>query len=138
MIYFLQNIQTGTLYQEEIFIKILAKYSDFANIFSFWWIRELSKNTSINEHAIELEKVKQPLYRTIYSLRLVELEILKAYIKTHLRTKFIWLFKSSAAAPIFFNKKPHGSFCLCINYKIRPQYSHNQELILFTLEWKVA
>ena len=40
-------------------------------------------------HAIELEKGKQPSFGLIYSLRPVELEILKTYIKTNLANSFI-------------------------------------------------
>ena len=50
---------------------------------------ELPENTGINEHAIELIEGKQPPYALMYSLGLVELETLKAYIETHLKTGFI-------------------------------------------------
>ncbi len=78
---------------------------------------ELPENTKTNEHVIELIDGKQPLYGPIYALNPLELETLKAYIKTHLKTGFIWPFKSPAGAPIFFNKKPDGSFYLCVNYQ---------------------
>lgn len=41
---------------------------------------------------------------------------MKAYIKTHLKTKFIRLFKSSAGTPLLFDKKPDGSLHLCVDY----------------------
>lgn len=66
---------------------------------------EFPENTGINEYAIKLENDKQPLYIPIYSLRLVELKILKTYIATHLKTEFILLSKSPAGALIFFDKK---------------------------------
>ena len=72
--------------------------------------------TDLNEHAIELEGDKQPCYRPIYSLGLVELEPLKAYIKIHLKTGFIWPSKSPAGALILFDKKPDGSLRLCVDY----------------------
>ena len=50
---------------------------------------KLPRNTSINEYAIELQDGKQPPYGLIYSLGLVELETLKTYIETHLKTGFI-------------------------------------------------
>ncbi len=50
---------------------------------------ELPENISINKYTIELVKGKQPPYGPIYALSPVELETLKAYIKTHLKTKFI-------------------------------------------------
>ena len=70
---------------------------------------ELSKNIGINEHAIELVKDKQPPYGPIYSLGSMQLETLKAYIETHLKTGFIWPFKSPVGSPILFDKKPEGS-----------------------------
>ncbi len=77
---------------------------------------KLPENTRINEHAIELIEEKQPPYGPIYALSPVELETLKAYIKTHLKTGFIWPFKSPADAPILFDKKLDGSLHLCVNY----------------------
>ena len=71
----------------------------------------------MNKYAIELEKGKQLLFGLIYSLRLVKLKILKTYIKINLTNNFIWPSKSLARAPILFNKKPDGSFHLCVNYQ---------------------
>ena len=50
---------------------------------------ELSKNTRINKHTLGFKKGKQLLFGLIYSLKLVELEILKIYIKTNLANNFI-------------------------------------------------
>lgn len=47
------------------------------------------ENTSVNKYAIELIKGKYSLYRTIYSLSLVKLEVLNTYIETYLNTRFI-------------------------------------------------
>ncbi len=52
-----------------------------------------------------------------YALSPVELETLKTYIETHLKTGFIWPSKSPAGAPILFDKKPDGSFYLCVDYR---------------------
>ncbi len=46
----------------------------------------------------------------------MELETLKTYIETHLKTGFIWPFKSPAGALILFDKKPDGSLRLCVDY----------------------
>lgn len=70
----------------------------------------------MNEHAIDLIDGKQPFYGPIYTLSPVELETLKIYIETHFKTGFISLFKFPATALIPFDKKPNGSFCLCIKY----------------------
>ena len=47
----------------------------------------------------------------------MELETLKTYIKTHLKTGLIQPSKSPAGAPILFNKKPDDSLWLSINYQ---------------------
>lgn len=49
---------------------------------------------------------KQLSYGPIYILSQVELEVLKAYIKTHIKTGFIWRSKSLAIVLILFDKKP--------------------------------
>lgn len=50
---------------------------------------ELLYYTKINDHTIKLEKSTQLLFGPIYSLKLVELKILKTYIKTSLANGFI-------------------------------------------------
>ena len=97
-------------------VRIPDKYSDFANVFSDKKTLMLPELTKLNEHAIHLENDKQPSYGPIYSLTPVELETLKTYIETHLKTGFIWPSKSPTGAPIFFNKKPDSRFCLCVDY----------------------
>ena len=93
------------------------KYSDYSNVFSAENAAELPENTGINEHAIELEEGKQPLFGPIYNLRPVELETLKTYIETNLANGFIRLSKSPAGAPILFDRKPDGSLRLCVDYR---------------------
>ncbi len=46
----------------------------------------------------------------------MELETLKAYIETHLKTRLIWPSKSPTNASIFFDKKPNYSFRLYMDY----------------------
>ena len=97
-------------------VKIPGKYSDFTDVFSVEKDLVLPERTKLNEQAIDLENGKQPPYEPIYSLGLVELETLKTYIKTHLKTGFIWPSKSSAGTVILFDKKPNGIFCLFVDY----------------------
>ena len=106
--------QISSLLTEKV--KIPDKYSDFTNVFSKEKALVLPEHTELNKHAINLENGKQPPYGPIYSLGPVELKTLKIYIKTHLKIGFIWPFKSLAGAPILFNKKPDGSFRLCVDY----------------------
>ena len=81
--------QVRTLLFDKAVIKILAEYSNYSNIFSIENIAKLLKNTGINEYTIKLKKNKQLLFNPIYSLGLVDLEILKTYIKTNLANSFI-------------------------------------------------
>ena len=64
---------------------------------------ELLEYIGINDHAIELKKRKQLPIRAIYSLRQMELKILKTYIKANLANGFIRLSKSSARVSILFD-----------------------------------
>ena len=70
----------------------------------------------MNEYAIKLEKGKQPSFGLIYSLRLVELEILKTYIEINLANGFIQPSKSPTGASILFDRKSDGSLCLYVDY----------------------
>ena len=70
----------------------------------------------MNKHVIELEKNKQPFFGPIYSLGPIELETLKIYIETNLANGFIWLSKSSAGAPILFDRKPDRNLRLYVDY----------------------
>lgn len=72
--------------------------------------------TRTNEQTIELIKKKLSPYSPIYSLNQVELEILKTFIDTYLKTGFNCLSKSPLGAPILFDQKSERSFRLSINY----------------------
>ena len=98
-------------------ISVLKKYLDFADIFFEKLVEVLPEWIKLNKHVIELQKSKQPLYSPIYSLSLIELEILKTYIKINLANGFIQLSKSLARALVFFIQKPDGSLRLYINYQ---------------------
>ena len=88
-IHLLQAAHIAALKQDQAPIKVPPKYTDYSDVFFFDMAMELSKNTSINKDAIELQDGKQPPYMLIYSLRQVELKTLKTYIETHLITRFI-------------------------------------------------
>ena len=77
-VYSKKQAQVGVLLFDKAFTKVPAEYSNYSNIFSVENVAELLENTGIYEHTIKLEKNdKHPLFGPIYSLRLVELEILK-------------------------------------------------------------
>ena len=114
LIHSTKEAKIALLVAEEV--KIPTKYSDFLDV--FWkekaWI--LLNATKLNQHTIELQDNQKPFYRLIYSLSLVELEILKIYIETNFTNKFIGPSKSVLVTFILFVKKPDGSFRLYIDY----------------------
>ena len=52
--YLSKAAQIAALKQDKVSTKVLFKYTDYADIFSFVLAIELPKNTGINKHAIEL------------------------------------------------------------------------------------
>ena len=98
-------------------VKIPDKYLDFADILSEKKALVLSECIDLNKHSNKLEDGKQLSYGRIYSVRLMELETLKTYIETHLKTGFIQPSKSPASTPILSDKKPDGSLCLCMDHR---------------------
>ena len=112
-------------------VKILDKYSDFANVFSEKKALVLLEHIKLNEYAMNLEDGKELSYGPIYNLGPMELETLKTYIKTPLKTGFIWSFKFPVGAFILFDKKPDGSLCLCVDYQGLNNFTiKNQYLLL--------
>ena len=109
-----QKAQIALLVAKQV--KILTKYSDFADVFSKKKALILPKITKLNQHAIELQKSQQPFYWSIYNLGPVELKRLKTYIKTNLTNSFIQPLKPPTDALILFIRKSDGSLCLCIDY----------------------
>ena len=111
------GIQVGALLFCEAPTEVPAEYSNYSDVFLTENAAEPPENTGMNEHTIELEEDKQPLFGPIYSLGPIELEILKTYIKTNLANGFIRPSKSPAGAPILFDRKPDGSLRLCVDYR---------------------
>ena len=104
--HFKKQTQVGILLFNKVLTEVLAKYSDYSNVFLVENVAKLLENTRINEHAIKLKRDKQLLFSPIYNLKLVKLKILKTYIKTNLANGFIWFFRSLGRA-IFFLIESH-------------------------------
>ena len=115
-IHLLKKAQIAHLKANGTPTKIPSKYADFADILSPKLTVELLKHMRINDHAIKFVNDWQLLYGPIYSLGLMKLEILMAYIKNNLAIGFIRPSKSPAKAFILYNKKLNGSLRLCIGY----------------------
>ena len=78
----------ASLIAKEASTEIFIEYANFTDIFLPDFAAKLSKYIEINNHAIKLVVGQQLFYGPIYSLEPIELEILKAYIKTNLVNKF--------------------------------------------------
>ena len=107
----------AALQQDKAPTKIPSEYDYYADVFSLDLAIELCENTDINKYVIKLVEGKQPSYSPIFSLGPMELERLKAYIETYLKTLFIRPSKSRLSAPIIFDKKLNGSLCLYVDYR---------------------
>ena len=83
--YLYYKVQVALLTNTEI----SAKYSNILYIFSSDSAVELPEYTKIYHHLIDLLEDKQPPYGLIYNLELVELEMLKTYIKANLASSLI-------------------------------------------------
>ena len=113
-IHLARKAQLALLLTEKVTMPV--EYLDFANVFLEKSVNIFLERTKANKHGIDLEEGEQPLYRPIYSLGPVELEIFKTHIKTNPANGFIQILKSPADASILFGCKPDGSLCLYINY----------------------
>ena len=94
---------------------ILAKFSNFADLFSEKSANIFLEQIRVNQYAIKLEEGKQPPYGPIYILGSIKLKTLKTYIKTNLANGFIKASNSLAVAIILVLYKLDGSLCLCDN-----------------------
>lgn len=116
LIHLTRMTQITLLQANKALIEVLDKYFDYVNVFSFNLVIELLENISINKYTINIKKDKQSLYRLIYSLGLVKLEILKTYIEILLKTGFIQPSKSLIDISTLFVKKFDNNLYLYINY----------------------
>lgn len=89
---FLPDLRLLYCLLKKSFIVISNIYGKFADIFFIENIVIFFKYFEANNYAIELIGDLQPLYRPIYSLELVKLEILKMYIEANLANILIRFF----------------------------------------------
>jgi len=87
-----------------LFKKVLKKYHEFLDIFSWKEADKLSEYYLYN-HKIKLEFEKQLLFESIYKISLDELKCLQKYLNKYLIKDFIKASKSLVAASILFTKK---------------------------------
>ena len=118
-----RTISINSFHQDQVTLlisektAILAEYFDFSNVFSSDSAVELPKDIGIIDYSINLLNNRQLPYSPIYNIKLVELEMLKIYIKANLASGSIRSSKSPAGTSILFVQKKDGSLHLCINYQ---------------------
>ena len=83
------KVQVKALIFSKTSIIISTEYFNYNNVFLAKNTIKLLEYTETNNHAIKVEKDKQLLFNLIYSLGLVEFEVLKIYIKINLANSFI-------------------------------------------------
>lgn len=93
-IYYLNKIyiKSYIFVVNQVITLIFIKYSDFANLFFFKFVYQLFKYVRINNYINKFINKWQLFYEPIYSLKIIELEILKTYFKRNLANSFISLF----------------------------------------------
>lgn len=101
-IYLFCKAQISSFKAEKAPRVVIFEYAKFKNIFFPDFAIKLIEYTEINNHLIGYINNYQPFYRPIYSLILVEVEILKIYMKIKLTNYFIKLSKSLTNTPILF------------------------------------
>ena len=112
---FMWNVGVELYSTEVIKIQLLKKYKDYVNVFSEEKTDKMSDFVYI-EHLIFIEKDKDVLFRSIYSLSANELYVLHNYLNLSLIKGWIWHSESSAGASILFVSKKNDSLHLCVNY----------------------
>ena len=68
LMHFKKEAQVRVLLFDKALTEIPAEYFNYSSIFLAENAMELLENTRMNEHAIEREEDKQPLFGLIYSL----------------------------------------------------------------------
>jgi len=100
---------------EDISLKLLPEYEDYADIFSEENINVLLKHTKY-DHLIDLLSGSDLPKNHIYPLTVQELPVLKEYINEMKQSSKIRRSSSPIGAPILFVPKPDGTLRLCVDY----------------------
>jgi hypothetical protein len=119
-------------------IHLFSESENLKKIFSEKKFDKLAKHDSF-KHAIKTidKKILQSSF--IYDLSIIELKLLKKYIKENLAKEFIVFFDSSIKMLMLFEKKSNDDLKLCVDYRrlnaltIKNRYSISLILQLFIL-----
>ena len=93
------------------------QYRDYQSVYNGQYSDELPPNRTF-DHAIDVVDGKEPPWGPIYALSEKELEVLREYLDTMLKSGKIRPSKSPAGAPILFVPKKEGrGLRLCVDYR---------------------
>ena len=96
--------------------KLPQQYWEFAEIFSKKASDQLSLHKDKMNHDIILKNENNLTLSSLYSMSLKQLELVKAYLKDHLKKSFIVPSDASYASPVLFAKKPKERWRFCVDY----------------------
>ena len=96
--------------------KLPQQYWEFAEIFSKKASDQLPLHKDKMNHNIILKNENNLTLSSLYSMSLKQLELIKAYLKNHLKKSFIVLSDASYASSVLFAKKSEGGWRFCVNY----------------------
>jgi len=101
---------------DDISLKLLSEYQDYADIFSEEKINVLPKHTEY-DHRIDLVQCGDLPRNHIYPLTVRELQVLKEYINDMEQSGKIRRSSSPIGAPILFLPKPDLTLRLYVDYR---------------------
>ena len=96
--------------------RLPARYHSFLDLFDDREAASLPKHTSY-DHAIDLLPGETAPWGPMYNLSARELQVLREYLDTMLKSGRIRPSKSPAGAPILFAPKKNGKLRLCVDYR---------------------
>ena len=121
--------------------KLPQQYWEFAEIFSKKVSDQLPLHKDKMNHDIILKNENILTLSSLYSMSLKQLELIKTYLKNHLKKSFIVLSDASYASSVLFAKKPEGRWRFCVDYQklnaIIKKDKYPLPLIEETLAWLV-
>jgi hypothetical protein len=96
--------------------QLLEAYKDYINVFSKTEARKLLNFTRVM-HFINIEERKIVFFGFIYPLSVVELRVLREYLKFNLIKRWIQKSRSSVKASILFTLKKDKTLRLYVDYR---------------------
>ena len=108
--------QVANIYLDNPDLSNVSKeYWQFTNIFCKWKAKNLLIYQLYNL-SIQIDKGTTSPLRPIYSLLLLELQILWEFIKENTKSSIIRPSNSPCSTPVLFVKKKYSTLHLCVNY----------------------